>query len=225
MQKIGHRGAKALVDENTIPSIEKAIELGVDAIEIDVHKCSTGELVVIHDETVKRTTNGKGKVANLSYKELSMLRTEQMYKIPTLSEVLQVCKGKCKLHIELKGKGTAKAVCMLIEEVVANKEWAYDQLYVSSFDAKKITKVKARNSAIKVGLIAESKTNKAFAIAVDNAYDNLYIYHEKLRSRLVRMAKLKNINLYAWTVNKPADIKKVKALDISGIISDQPDLL
>ncbi len=225
MQKIGHRGAKALVDENTIPSIEKAIELDVDAIEIDVHKCSTGELVVIHDETVKRTTNGKGKVANLSYKELSKLTTEHMHKIPTLKEVFDACRAKCTLHIELKGKGTAKAVCMLIEEVVANKEWTYDQLCVSSFDAKKLNKVKARNSAIKIGLIAEFKTNKAFAIAVDNAYDNLYIYHKKLRNRMVRMAKLKKINLYAWTVNKPSDIKKMKAFGICGIISDQPDLL
>ncbi|WP_010180087.1 glycerophosphodiester phosphodiesterase [Aquimarina agarilytica] len=225
MQKIGHRGAKALMDENTIPSIKKAIELGVDAIEIDVHKCRTGELVVIHDETVKRTTNGRGKVVNLTYNELSMLRTEHMHKVPTLKEVLDVCKGKCSLHIELKGKGTAKAVCMLIEEEVKQGGWSYDQLYVSSFDAKRLNKVRARNKAIKVGLIAESKTSKAFAIAVDNGYENIYIYHEKLRSRLVRMAKLKNLNLYVWTVNKPADIKKMQVLDISGIISDHPNLL
>ncbi|WP_010522191.1 glycerophosphodiester phosphodiesterase [Aquimarina agarivorans] len=225
MQKIGHRGAKALVDENTIASIEKAIELGVDAVEIDIHKCATGELVVMHDETVKRTTNGKGKIVNLSFSELSMLRTEHMHKIPTLAEVLMVCQGKCKLHIELKGKGTAKAACFLIEATVAQNKWTYDQLCVSSFDAKRLNKIKARNGNIKVGLITESKTSKALAVAVNNNYDNIYIFHEKLRSRFVRMAKQKNLNVYAWTVNKPADIKKMQALEISGIISDNPDLL
>ena len=99
------------------------------------------------------------------------------------------------------------------------------QLLVSSFDAKQLNKVKERNGAIKLGLIANTKTSKAFSIAVKNKYHSVYIYHEKIRSRLVRMAKLKGLEVYAWTVNKPVNIKKMQALDISGVISDYPDLL
>ena len=101
MEKIGHRGAKAWVDENTLESIQKAIELGADAVEIDVHTCKTGELIVIHDPTLKRTTNGKGKIAKLTYSQINSFNTLNGYSIPTLEQVLDFCQDKYKIHIEL----------------------------------------------------------------------------------------------------------------------------
>jgi glycerophosphoryl diester phosphodiesterase len=114
--KIGHRGAKAHVAENTLASIEKALEFGVDAIEIDVHRCATGELVVFHDFTLDRMTNGSGEVAQHTLEQLKMLKIKDQYEISTLEEVLHVIDKKCKLNIELKGRDTALKTCEIVEE-------------------------------------------------------------------------------------------------------------
>ena len=88
MLRIGHRGAKAYAPENTLTSFKKAIEIGVDAIELDVRKTKDNKLVVIHDADIKRTTNGKGLVAELSLKEIKGFSAEGGEKIPTLEEAL-----------------------------------------------------------------------------------------------------------------------------------------
>ncbi len=105
--KIGHRGAKAHSVENTIASIEKALELRVHGIEIDVHKCISGELVVFHDFTLDEMTNGSGEVAKHTLEQLKILKVKDQYEIPTLEEVLDIIDKKCILNIELKGKDTA----------------------------------------------------------------------------------------------------------------------
>jgi len=113
--KIGHRGAKGHVTENTLESIQKAIDLGVDGVEIDVHLCASGELVVFHDFTVDRMTDGTGEISNFSLKELKKLKVKSRFQIPTLSQVLLLVSNRCLVNIKLKGKNTAKEACRLIE--------------------------------------------------------------------------------------------------------------
>jgi glycerophosphoryl diester phosphodiesterase len=110
---IGHRGAAGLAPENTLASIEKALSLGVDRIEIDIHQTKDNVLVVIHDETLERTTNGKGKIKDLTYREILKYSAGAKFspaceneKVPTLAEVLDLIDGKSQLLIELK-KATA----------------------------------------------------------------------------------------------------------------------
>ena len=91
---IGHRGAMGYEPENTLRSFQKALDLGVDMIEFDVHLCKSGELVVFHDEKVNRTTNGQGYIAQKSLEKLKELDAGQGEKIPTLEEVLDLVKGK-----------------------------------------------------------------------------------------------------------------------------------
>src|SRR5210317_1220784 len=123
--KMGHRGALAYIAENTIPSIEKALSFNIDGIEVDVHLCATGELVVFHDFTLDRVTNGKGELKKHSLSELRQLMVKEEYKIPTLQEVLNVIDKKCLLNIELKGRGTAAKTCEVIETYVNEKGWRY----------------------------------------------------------------------------------------------------
>ena len=121
---IGHKGAAGYAPENTLASFQKALDLGVDMIELDVHKSKSGEIVVIHDDTVDKITNGKGKVGELTLKELKKLDVhfgsetkltrpmsgaEQIRKekIPTLKEVLDLVNGKIKINIEIKARDTA----------------------------------------------------------------------------------------------------------------------
>ena len=139
--KIGHRGAPGYEPENTLRSFEKAISMGVDMVELDVHKCKSGELVVIHDKKVNRTTNKKGFVKNKNLQQLKTLDAGKKEKIPTLKEVLDFINKRVKINIELKGPKTTEAVLKLIEEYINKKKWKYSQFIISSFDSRKIKKL------------------------------------------------------------------------------------
>ena len=116
MLKIGHRGARALEPENTLRSFRKAVELGVDAVELDVRQTKDGQLIVIHDDRVDRTTDGSGLVGNLTLEEIKVFTAEKSEKIPTLGEALDFLKGKVKVLIELKEEDLEEKALDLIKE-------------------------------------------------------------------------------------------------------------
>src|SRR6478736_6397135 len=131
---IGHRGAKGYEPENTLSSFQKALDLKVDGIELDVYLSSDGEIVVFHDETLNRMTDGKGYISQYSLSELKDFRIEQDHQIPTLREVFDLVDKKCFINVELKGRSTVKPVVDLIEDYITNKNWNYSHFQVSSFD-------------------------------------------------------------------------------------------
>ena len=121
MLKIGHRGAKGYVAENTLASFAKAVELKVDAIELDVHVSSDGEIMVIHDATINRTTSKSGFVSDYSASELKQLE------IPTLEEVILFVNRRCIINIEIKEVSATPKVLQLIEKSVNEQHWKYNQ--------------------------------------------------------------------------------------------------
>ena len=129
--KYGHRGACGHAPENTISSMQKALELGVAGFEFDIQLSRDGEPMVIHDDTLDRTTNGSGLVANYTYEELKQF-TVQGEKIPHLRDVFELVGGRCELIIELKSDA-AVAVEKTIRQYVSTG-WRYDQLWVVSFN-------------------------------------------------------------------------------------------
>lgn len=225
MRKIGHRGAKAWSDENTIASIKKAIELGATEVEIDIHCCKTGELIVMHDHTISRTTNGKGKINEKTLEELKNLRTKNNHEIPTLEEVLKFCANKCHVHIELKGKKTATKTVALIEKLIQNKTTTYSQLTVSSFKLSKLKKIKHINSSINVGLIAHKNLKIKLKQCTKWNIPIFYPFHQKLNKKLVSKAHQSKIDVFCWTVNKKINILRMKKMGVDGIISDYPEKL
>ena len=120
--RIGHRGAAGHAPENTLLSLNKAMELGCDMTEIDVHICASGEVVVIHDDVVDRTTDGTGAVSELSLDELKSLDAGKGEKISTLNKVLSSLKGRISLNIEFKGEGTPEPVFGIVKD----SGWAPD---------------------------------------------------------------------------------------------------
>jgi glycerophosphoryl diester phosphodiesterase len=116
MLRIGHRGARAHEPENTLRSFKKALEIGVNAVELDVRKTKDNQVVVIHDSDVKKTTNGKGLVNELTLKEIKEFSTVKGEKIPTLKEVLDFLDKKAKILIELKETGVEEKVLSLVRE-------------------------------------------------------------------------------------------------------------
>src|SRR6476620_1347413 len=128
MHKIGHRGAKGYAAENTLASFQKAMDMNVDGIELDVHLSLDGRVMVIHDDTVDRTTSQTGLVTDFSAHELESLG------IPTLEAVFDLANRKCLINVELKTYETAVKTVEIIERYVSGKHWEYEQIIVSSFD-------------------------------------------------------------------------------------------
>ena len=223
--KIGHRGAMGYEPENTLLSFKKALELGVDAIELDVYACKTGELVVIHDDKVDRTSNGKGYVIEKTFDELRALDAGKGEKIPTLSEVLDLVNRKVKVNIELKGVGTAKPVSNLIKDYVDNKGWNFDDFIVSSFNHYELKEFGELSPNIKIGaLIVGIPIGFAEFAEKLNAHSvNLCV--EFINQEFVDDAHKRGMKVYVWTVNDADEIRRMKSLGIDGIFSNFPDRL
>ena len=136
---IGHRGAKGHIAENTLESIQKAIDLGVDGVEIDVFRCASGEIVVFHDKKLDRLTDSTGFIEEMTIDSLNNVLVEGKYKIPTLEEVLTLIDGNILLNVELKGKNTAEKTALILKNFVSNTQWEANQLIVSSFNWDELT--------------------------------------------------------------------------------------
>ncbi len=215
--KIGHRGAKGYVSENTLASFQKAIDLGCDGIELDVHLSLDGEIIVIHDNTINRTTSGKGIVNKLKLAEL------QQYNIPTLAEVLEIANHNLLINIELKSYETVEKVNELIKKNIQEKNWEFKNFLVSSFDWQALQQLRFLNEKIRIGVLTENNLETAFAFAKFIKATTLNPYFKLLNKENVARIHKKGIEIFVWTVNEIEDIENMKRLNIDGIISDFPD--
>ncbi|WP_129752090.1 glycerophosphodiester phosphodiesterase [Flavobacterium beibuense] len=223
--KIGHRGAKAHVPENTLASFQNALDMGVDGLELDVHVCSTGELVVIHDFTVDRTTNGTGEVNKMTLAELKELKVEGGHKIPTLEEVLELAGKKCFLNIELKGRHTAAPVSELMEKYIVEKGFSYNDFIVSSFQREELMIMHDSNPNIHLGVLSQASVTQAWEWAQEFSAKAIHPHFSLLTESNVKKAQQAGYKVYTWTVNEPEDIERMKSYNVDGIMSDYPERL
>lgn len=221
--RIGHRGACGYAPENTLLSVQKALELGVDGFECDIQLSSDGEPVVIHDDTLERTTSGTGSVADHSLAALRRLDAGQGERIPSLKDVLALTDRRCRLFIELKAEAAAVPVVEQITHSVLEEGWDYEHFYVCSFDHFQLLAVRTMNTRIRTcALFAGIPVQLAGMGADAGAWSvNPCIHH--LNRRLVDDAHRKGLRVLTWTANAPAHIEKAKALGVDGIFSDYPD--
>ncbi|CAM3964152.1 glycerophosphodiester phosphodiesterase [Flavobacterium weaverense] len=223
MLKIGHRGAKGSEPENTLISFQKALDMEVDGIELDVHLSSDGEIIVIHDETVDRTTNGTGLVNALSCRELKALRINEEHQVSTLREVFELVNQNCFMNIELKTYETADKVVELIEEHVSEKNWNYSHFLISSFDWNALQQVRFLSDEIQLGVLTETDLDLAFAFAKFIKAKSIHPHFHLLNKENVLKIQEKGIQVFPWTVNEVEDIAKIKGYNVNGIISDFPN--
>jgi glycerophosphoryl diester phosphodiesterase len=221
--KIGHRGAKGNEPENTLISFEKAIEMDADGIELDVHLSLDGHLVVIHDETIDRTTNGKGIVNQLTLAELKSVRINEKYEISTLEEVLDLVNQRCFVNIELKNQDTAEKVVQLIEHYISDRKWNNNDFIVSSFDWNALQQVRFLNDDIRIGVLTETDMDLAISFARFMKAEALHPDFKLLTNEYVSTIKEKGILVFPWTVNEIDDIQKIKDFGVDGIITDYLD--
>jgi glycerophosphoryl diester phosphodiesterase len=220
---IGHRGAKGHAPENTLKSIQKAIELGVDGIEIDVFRCASGELVVFHDKSVEKLTDGKGYIEQMSLdsiKELNVLGTE---KIPTLKEVLDLINGKVLLNIELKGTSTSFLTHQLLNSYFETTNWSKDKVFISSFDWNELRAFYQLNKQVRIAVLTDDDPIDAISIAKEIKAFAINPNYKFLNKLNVAKIKSENFSIYTWTVNNIKDIIRIRILEVDAIITDFPD--
>jgi glycerophosphoryl diester phosphodiesterase len=219
MLRIGHRGARAYEPENTIRSFKKAIEIGVNAVELDVRKTKDGQLVVIHDPDIKRTTDGKGLVSELTLKEIKAFSTEKGEKIPTLKETLDFLDKKVKILIELKEAGVEEEVLALLRANELRKS-----VIITSFLENALQKVRELDKDVATGLIyAKHKNPMKAALNLKAQY--LVAFYRFTHTANVQKAHENGLKVIVWTVNTPEEAAAYVQKGVDGIASDKPDIL
>ena len=215
--KIGHRGAKGYVAENTLASFQKAIDLGCDGIELDVHLSKDQKVIVIHDETINRTTTGKGFVNDFTSSELNQ------FGISTLEEILNLIDKKCFVNVEIKDNKASKFVLEILQRYILEKKWNSNLFQISSFDWNILQLCQLENKTISLGVLTEDSIDDAITFAKKIKAYSINPYFKLLDVENVQLIHENGFKIYPWTVNQPEDITFVKSLNIDGIISDFPD--
>jgi glycerophosphoryl diester phosphodiesterase len=215
MFKIGHRGAKGHLPENTLASFEKAIGLGVDMIELDVRLSFDKVPMVLHDETIDRTTSKTGKVTDYNAKELQQLG------IPTLRDVFELIDNRCEINVELKTFSATQAALNLI----AKSTFDQNKILISSFDWNALQEVRFHDEDIRIGVLTETDLELALAFAKFIKAEAIHPYYHLLTAENVQKIKEKGFKVFPWTINEPEDITFVQSLEVDGIITDFPERL
>lgn len=220
---IGHRGAMGHETENTLASIKKAMDLGVDMIEIDVFKIKSGEIVVFHDDTVDRLTNGPGKIEEYNIVELRKLIVDGGHKIPMLQDVLKLIDNKVVLNIELKGANTADRVNFIMNYYIKDKNWSPDNFIISSFKWDELREIRKQNPEVAIAILTEENPVDAIPIAKELNAVAINPYFKELDETVAAQIKDAGFKVYTWTVNEPQDIEAMKEIGVDGIITNYPE--
>ena len=222
---IGHRGAMGHALENTIESINKAIDFEVDGIEIDIFKTKTGELVVYHDAVLSRLTNSDAFIEEISLDSIKNIRLSDGSSIPTLNEIIDIIPNEIFLNIELKGINTAYLTNELILKYSKQKDWNIDRFVISSFRWDELEKFRSLNKEIKIAILVDSlfKIDSSLILSRDiNAYA-INPNNSFLSKEIVQKIKFNNLLVFPYTVNSFENIKRMKSIGVDGIITDYPE--
>jgi glycerophosphoryl diester phosphodiesterase len=216
--RIGHRGAAGHAPENTLAAIEKGITLGVDFVEVDVRRTADGALVLLHDATVNRTTDGKGRVDHLSLREVKRFNAGDGEHIPTLEQVIKIAAGKTGLMLELKVRGTAQQTV----EAVRGAGFRNPVIYASFLhDELKHVRTADSEASLMVLFGGLSRATVARAIKYEPSYVGLR--HDRVTRAIVDSFHRADLRVFVYTANAPSDIQHALSLDVDGVISNFPD--
>ena len=216
--RIRHRGAAGHGPEKTVAAIQKGIALGVDFVEIDLRRTADGILVVLHDETVNRTTNGKGRVDHLSVQEVKKFNAGNGEHIPTLKEVLKVAAGEAGLMLELKVKGVAQQTVEVVR--VAGFR---DPVIYASFLHDELQHVRTVDPEASLMVLFGGLSRASVARAIKYVSSYVGLRHDKATRVLVDSFHRAGLLVFVYTADAPSDIQRALSLDVDGVISNFPE--
>ena len=231
MYIVGHRGAAGIAPENTLTSFREAVRIGSDWLEFDVRLSSDGVPVIIHDSTLKRTTNGRGPVRARPLTELRRLDAGSWFdtrfageKIPTLDEVLKLG-SRVRLNIEIKARSApagevAQAVWSRVRQAGLEQ-----RVLVSCFDLKVLRALRDLDAEARLGFPWQAGLRDPIRRATTLKCRMMLFDVAGLSEKKVRRCREVGLEVWVYTVNEPDEMRRVLDLGIDGLITDRPDLL
>lgn len=222
--KIAHRGASGLKPENTLSAFRKALDFNIDMIECDARALKGGEVVIIHDRKVNRTTNGKGKIGRMTFGDIKSLEISRGEKIPTLDEVLDLVNRRVKVNIEIKGRYAVEPVASIIEKWL-KKGWKPEDFLVSSFNYSTLKRFKSFHPEIKLALNSSKKSFLKLKLAERLQAFSVNLKFKAANHNFIKKAQKRGLKVLVWTVNEEKDIERAKSMKVDGIFSDYPSKL
>jgi glycerophosphoryl diester phosphodiesterase len=214
LEMISHRGAHQTLPENSIPAFLRAIELGADAIELDVHATSDGVVIVHHDPVVKAEGQARRRIADLSASELGRFPLTGGVEIPTLQAVLDAIGDRAKVYVEIKATNIEPLVVRCIRESGAS-------CAVHAFDHRVVKIVKMIFPAIRTGVLEVARHIDPVASLVAAGAQDLWQEVSFIDEQLVARAHSVNARVIAWTADDPDEWEKMNELGVDGICTDR----
>lgn len=222
---IAHRGASGTSPENTLAAFRAAIVAGAEMCELDVQPTADHAVVVIHDDTVDRTSDGQGAVNEMTLAELKRLdagvgfgrASGSSEPIPTLDEVFAATAGQCALNIELKSGQVEKEVVALM------RKWkALETSMVSSFDWGRLARMRELEVAVRIGVLAEKNVPQMFDTAAQLSAYAIHPRFDLVTSELCDMAHVRGLKVLVWTVDAPELMRLLIGYGVDGIMTNYP---
>jgi glycerophosphoryl diester phosphodiesterase len=229
----GHRGARGEAPENTLGGFRHALAAGIERVELDLHLASDGELVVIHDPTLARTTNGRGRVARHSSAELARLDARRggppwphPEGVPTLARLLEECPGFLHHQLECKPANAAERARVAERLAALFREHAlYPRATVTSFDPQLLAAVAAVDPRIPRGLVCERARPEPLATARELGVGLLVLHFRLCTATRIAAAHAAGLEVSAWTVNTRELALELGARGVDSIVTDFPTRL
>ena len=229
---VAHRGASTVAPEHTLAAYEAAIAAGADALELDVHLSADGQLVVIHDARLERTTDGRGAVREHTVQELKRLDAGRWFgrrfrgqRIQTLAEVFERFRDRTAFGVELKAGSDQDPG---IEERLLDLLRIYDVLdrtLVTSFDHHALRRCRELDADVRTGGLVVARLLAPAALAPPGVLQALCLRADFLGAAEVAAARAAGLDCYAWVVNDAATARRLQAWGVAGIVTDRPDLI
>ncbi|NMB12546.1 MAG: glycerophosphodiester phosphodiesterase [Firmicutes bacterium] len=229
---IGHRGAMGHAPENTLASFRKAIDMGATMLELDVHLTKDGELVVIHDHELARTTTGSGLVEDMTLTEvrsfdagITMGANYQGERVPTLQEVMELIDAQTALNIEIKaGRQIYPGIVSRLLEVISHYGLG-DRVVISSFHRAYLREVVQKAPKIEVALLYAEALPQVLDEAIQERWQGLHPWYRIIDRDLIDGARRRGLSVRAWTVNQLPEMVSLVKLGVNGICTNFPDML
>ena len=230
-----HRGFSGDAPENTLAAFRKAMEVGSDMIELDVRFSKDGQIVVIHDDTLDRTTNGRGKVSDYTLKELKQFDAGSWFgpqfsdeRIPTFNEVLELAKGKIPVNIEIKDESPSRyKITDLADRALqeVKKAGMAGQVIFSSFYPSSLERIKERDPRIWVALLYHRDWNSLGEVTGGSAFSVVNLRHSFLTQEKIGRIHQEGMKVNTYTVNSEEEMERFIRWGVDGIITNHPDKL
>jgi glycerophosphoryl diester phosphodiesterase len=229
---IAHRGAKGMAPENTLAAFRLGLDQGCEGIELDIHLTADGEIVVCHDETLDRTTDGKGRIRDKTLQEIKKYDAGSWHsdafrgeKVPTLGEVFDLIPESVMVNVEVKQPYGGQIEDKLVDFL--RRRDLFERVVVSSFDHKCVRRIKLQEPKTKIGLLYQSRLldPAAYAKSFDVEVYSLHPYYRMIDAEDAAKAVKLGYRVYPYTANDELDLRELIDIGVSGIITDYPGRL